>query len=121
MATDSELRDYIDGIVDKYRLLPLMTFRTECESASWDSERQRWIVKLVNLESGERYVHECQVLFSGVGMLSVPNEPKLPGRESFKGPIVHTGRWTEKVDLEGKDTIVLGNGCVYAHYLSRAE
>jgi cation diffusion facilitator CzcD-associated flavoprotein CzcO len=114
MATHSELRDYVDGVVDKYRLLPLMTLRTECESASWDSSRQRWSVQLRDLETGERYVHECKVLFSAVGMLSVPSEPKIPGRDTFKGSIVHTGRWTEDVELEGKNTVVLGNGCAYA-------
>jgi cation diffusion facilitator CzcD-associated flavoprotein CzcO len=91
-----------------------MTFRTECESASWDNERQRWSVLLRDLETGKTYVHECKVLFSAVGWLVDPKHPNIHGMNTFEGPVFHTARWRHDVGLEGKDTVVIGNGCEYS-------
>ncbi|KAF8496937.1 hypothetical protein BU17DRAFT_72434 [Hysterangium stoloniferum] len=43
---ESDIFDYINNVVDKYDLGRRMTLQTECESASWDSERQIWTVHL---------------------------------------------------------------------------
>jgi len=88
-----------------------MTFHTSCESASWDSERQRWTVHLTDLDTGEKYVHECTLLVSAVGQLVQPKSPRIQGMDTFKGPMFHTAQWQPDVDLEGKHTIVIGNGC----------
>lgn len=88
-----------------------MTFRTICESASWDSEKQRWTVRLTDLTTGEKYVHECTLLFSAVGHLSEPKMPEIKGMDIFEGPVFHTAQWRHDVNLNGKNTIVIGNGC----------
>jgi len=111
LPTHSEIRCYVDGVVNNYQLAPHMTFRTECESASWDSERHRWIVMLRNLVTGTTCVRECTLLLSAVGQLVDPKVPKIQGMDTFEGPVFHTARWRHDVVLEGKDTIVIGNGC----------
>ena len=62
-------------------------------------------------ESGETYRHECRLLFSAVGVLVEPKEPDIPGTETFQGPLFHTARWREDVDLRDKEVVVIGNGC----------
>ena len=45
------------------------------------------------------------------GCLSVPNNPEVPGLESFRGPIYHTARWPEQpVDFSGLRVGVIGTG-----------
>ena len=95
----------------EYQLAQNMTFDTECESAEWDGKRQRWVVRLKDLRTGEKYFQECTLLFSAVGQLVEPKIPKLNGIDTFEGPVFHTAQWRHDVDLEGKDTIVIGNGC----------
>jgi cation diffusion facilitator CzcD-associated flavoprotein CzcO len=106
-----EIRRYLDGVVEKYNLRPRMTFGTECESAEWDSGRQVWTVHLRDLESGRQYIHECRLLFSAVGVLVTPKEPNIPGKETFQGPMFHTARWRDDVELRDKSVVVVGNGC----------
>ena len=88
-----------------------MTFRTECEAAAWDGARGVWAVALRDLATGARFVHECRLLFAAVGVLVEPREPPLAGRARFAGPVVHTARWRDDVDLRDKHVVVLGNGC----------
>ncbi len=41
----------------------------------------------------------------------MPNNPKVPGLESFRGPIYHTARWPEQsVDFSGLRVGVIGTG-----------
>ena len=43
--------------------------------------------------------------------------PSLPGIDTFEGSILHTARWDESVDLQGKDIVLLGTGCSAAQVL----
>lgn len=36
--------------------------------------------------------------------------PDIPGRESFKGPVLHSAVWDSSVDLKGKTVAVIGSG-----------
>lgn len=105
-----EIRDYVGGVVNKYDLRKRMTFGTEVQAASWDDNRKIWTVQLLDLATGLIYTHECRILFSAVGALDQPHYPVFPGIERFNGPIFHTARWREDVDLQGKDVVFVGNG-----------
>lgn len=65
-------------------------------------------------EGGERFVHECQVLVSGAGHFGKVRELDVPGVEKFRGPVFHSARWREDVDLKGKKVVLFGNGCTAA-------
>src|SRR5262249_6370570 len=50
-------------------------------------------------------------LIMGLGLLSIPTLPRLPGMASFKGRSFHTFHWPhEGVDLKGKRVAVIGTG-----------
>ena len=37
--------------------------------------------------------------------------PRIPGADTFQGPIFHAGHWDHSVSLEGKRVGVIGSGC----------
>ncbi|GJJ09078.1 hypothetical protein Clacol_003300 [Clathrus columnatus] len=111
LPRSNEIRSYISGVVTKYNLEPHMTFHTDCEEAIWDKERSLWILHMRNIVTGEKFIHECEILFSAVGQLSQPRLPAIPGIETFEGESFHSSRWEEEVSLDGKDIVVIGNGC----------
>jgi cation diffusion facilitator CzcD-associated flavoprotein CzcO len=39
-----------------------------------------------------------------------PKRFDVPGKSDFKGQIVHSSKWTDEIDLKGKNVVVLGNG-----------
>lgn len=42
--------------------------------------------------------------------LSCPQWPDVPGLHSFKGPLIHSANWPDKVDLVGKRVGLIGVG-----------
>lgn len=107
----TEMRDYVSEIVSYHNLEPHMTFQTECEAGIWNDERSIWSLHMRNVVTGEKFIHECRILFSAVGLLSQPHMPYILGAETFQGESFHTARWKDDVSLEGKDIVVIGNGC----------
>src|SRR5204863_8563906 len=47
---------------------------------------------------------------AGMGGLSEPKIPDIPGKDSFQGDAFHTAQWNHDVDLAGKRIGVIGTG-----------
>jgi cation diffusion facilitator CzcD-associated flavoprotein CzcO len=68
----------------------------------WDDWAARWTLHTPGGTVSAR------VLVSGVGGLSEPRVPELPGR--FEGPAFHSARWPAGFDSAGKRVAVIGTG-----------
>ena len=88
---------------------------TELTDASWDEEAQRW-----RLETS-RGAFTARVLVAGMGALSEPSIPELPGVETFEGPAFHTARWDHDADLAGKRVAVIGTGASAIQFVPRIQ
>jgi monooxygenase len=67
----------------------------------------------VEAERGDEVVRfTCGFLYmcSGYYDTDAGYTPELPGRERFRGAIVHPQRWTDDIDYAGKRVIVIGSG-----------
>lgn len=104
-ATQPEIQQYIDEVVDEYGFRDRMRFERGIERVGWDPDRMQ---HLITTDRGEDEWFD--VVVSAVGMLNVPNVPSWPGMDSFKGPIFHSARWRNDVDLRGKTVAVIGAG-----------
>ena len=101
-----ETERYLNHVADKFDLRSHIQFKTRVTGASYDEATQRWTV---TTDDGQTV--SPQFLIMGTGGLSVPLVPPFPGRERFKGQIVHTAQWPkEGVDLKGKRVGVIGTG-----------
>jgi cation diffusion facilitator CzcD-associated flavoprotein CzcO len=104
-APQAEIQAYLEDVARRHGVLDRIRTGTEVTRASWDDERNRWILET---SAG---THEADVLVTACGQLSVPSIPPLPGLDSFEGPAFHTARWRHDVDLTGKRVAVVGTGC----------
>jgi cation diffusion facilitator CzcD-associated flavoprotein CzcO len=104
-APQVEIQAYLEDVARRHGVLDRIHTGTEVQRASWDDERNRWILET---SAG---THEAEILVTACGQLSVPSVPPLPGLESFAGPSFHTARWRHDVDLTGKRVAVVGTGC----------
>lgn len=101
-----ETERYLNHVADKFDLRRDIQFKTRVTGASFDEATQRWTV---STDDGQTV--SAQFLIMGTGGLSVPMVPPFPGREKFKGQIVHTAQWPkEGVDFKGKRVGVIGTG-----------
>ncbi len=80
-------------------------------AARWSTDRARWTVD-VRLASGQLRTLTCSFLFMCAGYYDYDAgyTPDLPGRERFKGRIVHPQHWPEDLDYTGKRVVVIGSG-----------
>ena len=74
--------------------------------ATFDGATTTWTVET---DAGDR--HTARFVVAATGCLSSANLPDIPGRDSFRGPTHHTGRWPhEGVDFTGQRVAVIGTG-----------
>ncbi|MFX8809300.1 NAD(P)-binding domain-containing protein, partial [Acinetobacter baumannii] len=53
---------------------------------------------------------EADALVLACGRLTEPRIPEIEGLASFPGPIFHSARWRDDVDLTGARVAVIGSG-----------
>ena len=105
-APQPETERYVQFICDRFNLWPSMQFNTRVEKAHWDQTSRFW--RLTD-SSGKTYT--SRFLITGIGLLSDPTLPNIPGVADFKGDAFHTSRWPKQdVSFEGKKVGIIGVG-----------
>jgi cation diffusion facilitator CzcD-associated flavoprotein CzcO len=104
-APQEEILAYLRQVADEHDVTPHCRFGREVATADWVEETGTWQVTTVD---GEVWV--ARVLVSGVGQLSRPRWPDLPGLADFAGPTMHSARWDHDLDLDGRRVAVVGTG-----------
>ncbi|WAC57017.1 flavin-containing monooxygenase [Gordonia sp. SL306] len=105
-CSQPENERYFNYVVDALDLRPFMKLGTAVTSAHWDPDGGIW---LVTTADGDRY--RTRFLITGIGILSDPKYPNIPGRERFSGAVAHTARWPKGgLDLKDKRVAVIGTG-----------
>jgi 4-hydroxyacetophenone monooxygenase len=130
-----EILAYLRDSATSLGLRPHIRLRTELERADWDEARNRWRVELSRRPAADASagaggagacgtapgaagepadggveVLEPRFLVSAIGHVSEPNDTRFSGMETFAGPIFHSARWPEGLDLKGKRVAVVGTG-----------
>lgn len=109
MQTD--ILGYLGHVAEKYDLVSKMRFNSTVERCEWKEARARWRMDVRDNKTGTVSYHECKFLFSGVGQLIQPRIPDFPGAGTFRGDMFHAARWNHDVSVQGKNVVVVGNGC----------
>ncbi|KAF3024623.1 hypothetical protein E8E15_009111 [Penicillium rubens] len=102
-----EILKYLQHVVEKHDLRKYMKFETEMTSATWNEDTQRWIV---TCSGSEEWNISARYLVNSLGLLSKIHYPDIRGLSSFAGDLIHTARWPEDLNLEGKRVGIIGNG-----------
>ncbi len=107
-ATQPELLEYIDYIVDKYALRDRIELSTELKSATWDETTKKWTLELQKGNKVE--TRQTNVLISAAGLFTTPKLPDINGIENYTGEMFHTTDWNHDFDPAGKNIAVIGTG-----------
>ncbi|KAH7160401.1 hypothetical protein B0J13DRAFT_644019 [Dactylonectria estremocensis] len=137
-----EIRAYLNSVVDEYGLRPKISLNTEVRACEWDARNQLWTLSARRLVPGtgdlsisereaelkeygtlclEEYSISCKILVSAVGGLvePAPWPSNVPGRDEFRGSIMHSAQWNSDIDLRDKDVVVVGTGCSAAQIVPK--
>ncbi len=100
-APAPEIRAYIEEVARSTGLARRVELRSEVASASF--ENGAWRVQLVDGKA-----IEADVLVNALGPLHQINIPDIEGLEAFQGPVVHTARWPNDLDLRDRRVAIIG-------------
>jgi putative flavoprotein involved in K+ transport len=81
--------------------------KSEATSATWDDKAKEWTVKV--RRDGKDVVLKPKQLVLATGMSGVPNMPKLPGQDIFKGEQQHSSQHPGPDAYKGKKVVVIGS------------
>ncbi|PAV24766.1 4-hydroxyacetophenone monooxygenase [Tamilnaduibacter salinus] len=132
-AEQEEILDYLKYCARKYDLYPHIRFHQQVAGARFDEASQTWTVETANApamwdymakkglnpgdaidrndpEKPEYQSLRTNILISGMGGLSTPAYPNIPGVERFEGKSFHSQNWDHDYDLKGKRVAVIGTG-----------
>ncbi len=105
-AAQPEILTYANHVADRFDLRKDIRFGVEVSAAQYDETHSRW-----SIETSDGGELSAKYFVMATGCLSSANMPEFPGRESFEGRVLHTGRWPhEVVDFSGRKVAVIGTG-----------
>ena len=111
----AEILRYLQGCADRYGVRRHIRFGTELTSARWDGAASRWRVETTAGSFSTRF------LVLGVGGLSAPRMPEVPGLDRFTGTMFHSAAWRHDHDLRGERVAVIGTGASAIQFIPRIQ
>ena len=108
-SPQAEILAYLRHCADKYAVREKIRFGCEVGGAVFDEATSLWHVEWHDAQ-GRAQAGHARVLVSAVGLLSRPAIPRLPGLETFRGPVFHSAQWRHDVPLKDKRVAVIGTG-----------
>ncbi|MEV0232693.1 NAD(P)/FAD-dependent oxidoreductase [Nonomuraea sp. NPDC050786] len=87
-SSGEEIFEHCQRIAKHYDLYEKGLFHTRATDLEWDETARRWRVRT---DRGDEFT--AQFVSYGLGHLSVPKLPGVPGVEAFAGHMFHTSRW----------------------------
>jgi 4-hydroxyacetophenone monooxygenase len=105
----SENEKYVNWVADHFDVRKNIVFDTEVKSIVWDDDAKVW--EITSDDPDGPRIWRANAVITGVGLLSRPNVPDIPGLDTFDGEWFHTARWPSDFDPRGKRIAVVGSGC----------
>ena len=111
-SSDLSILEYLHETVREHDLEGRIRLRHRVVRASWSSADARWTVEAVETGTGAAVSFTCGFLFMGSGYYSYRHgyDPEFPGRERFRGRVVHPQAWPADLDYTGQRVVVIGSG-----------
>ncbi len=103
-ADGAEIHQYLQACVVDEGLAPNIRLGTDVQSMRWDPAAHRWNLRTTAGDVRARF------LVVAAGRLSEPKVGDFPGLAEFRGPVCHTSRWDDRVQLGGRRVAVIGTG-----------
>ena len=107
IADGDTILTYVQQTAAELGIDKKIRYRKRVSRARWSSETSKWTLEL---DDGTQMT--CSFLHLCVGYYDYDKgyTPELPGRDAFRGTIIHPQHWPEDFDYTGKRIVVIGSG-----------
>ena len=103
-SAQPQIQEYLRDCASRFGVRPHIEFDAAVRESRWDDDERVWRMQTTRGEV------VADVLIAGVGGLSEPAWPDLPGLSTFAGAVFHTAQWRHDHDLAGERVAVVGTG-----------
>ena len=112
IADGPSILKYLKQTVAQFGIDKHIRYGQLVTKAQWLTDDALWTVTSTNKATGATNTYTCSFLFMCSGYYSYKkgHTPEFPGRERFKGTIVHPQEWPTDLDYAGKRVVVIGSG-----------
>jgi hypothetical protein len=112
IADGPSIRAYIEETAREAGIDRHIRYQHRMVRAAWSSADARWTVDVAVGPHGERRQFTCGFLYSCTGYYdyAAGYTPEFPGRETFRGRVVHPQHWPDDLDYRGQRVVVIGSG-----------
>ncbi len=112
IADGPSIKAYIEDTAADFGIDEKIRFRHRLTRAEWSSAAARWLVVAEVGPDRTPVRYTCNFLYACTGYYDYASgyTPEFPGRDRFRGAIVHPQSWPERLDYEGKRVVVIGSG-----------
>ena len=112
IADGPSILKYLKQTVAQFGIDKHIRYGQLVTKAQWSTDDALWTVTSTNKATGATNTYTCSFLFMCSGYYSYKkgHTPEFPGRERFKGTIVHPQEWPTDLDYAGKRVVVIGSG-----------
>lgn len=109
-AGSREIFAYFNDFAQKYGLHDYIKTRHQVVGAYWNNQKSGYDVHVADLEKDTTFEDHCDILINAGGILNNWQWPTIPGIDNYKGVLLHTANWDDKIDLNGRHVGLIGNG-----------
>jgi cation diffusion facilitator CzcD-associated flavoprotein CzcO len=110
-SPQAEIRDYLRRLADDFEIRRHLRTGVEVQAAHWHDADTAWKIET---SAGP---FAAAVLLIGMGPLTEPKLPDVPGLERFTGKTMHSARWDHEYDLTDKRVASIGTGASAIQYV----
>lgn len=111
IADGPAILQYIRETAAEYGIDRHIRYGHAVRRASWSSDTALWTVEAEDA-SGATVRLRCGLLLMCAGYFSYAggHDPVFPGRERYRGPVVHPQDWSRDIDYRDKKVVIVGSG-----------
>jgi monooxygenase len=110
IADGEDIRRYIHETAHENGIDRHIRFGHRVTRASWSSEEAQWTIEATS--DGRPVVLTASFLYLCSGYYNYDRgyTPEFPGIDEFEGEVVHPQFWTDDIDYDDKEVVVIGSG-----------
>jgi putative flavoprotein involved in K+ transport len=102
-----KLANWFEAYVDAMELNSWTA--TEFVSGAYDEAHRVWVAKLLRADGSTHNVRPRHIVMA-TGVSGIPNMPDIPGLQNFAGELVHSSRYDDGENWNGKRALIIGTG-----------
>jgi len=111
LADGAAIRGYVQDTARKYDVDTQVRFGHKVVRSAWSSADARWTIEVVRGDGSTGTITAGLLwMCTGYYRYDAGHTPVFPGRERFRGRVVHPQQWPEDLDYSGQRVVVIGSG-----------